>query len=128
MTSNRPYLVRALHEWIVDNGLTPHVLVNAQLPGVVVPQQYVHEGRIVLNIGPSAAHNLYLGNDEIRFHARFGGVSTEVSFPPRAVLAVYARENGEGMAFPDEPALPTPPDAPKPARDSDRRARLKIVK
>lgn len=102
MTSNRPYLIRAMFDWIVDNGLTPHLLVDAEAPGVMVPQAFVEDGRIVLNIAPGAVHGLVLGNDGIRFSARFRGTPHQVQVPPRAVLGLYARENGHGMLFPDE--------------------------
>lgn len=111
MTSNRPYLIRALFEWILDNGMTPHVLVDATHPCADVPGQFVEEGRIVLNISPTAVHGLSLGNDTIRFAARFGGVAMQVEFPPAAVLALYARENGHGMVFPREETLPDQPTA-----------------
>jgi len=102
MTSSRPYLIRALYEWIVDNGLTPHLLVDATRPGVEVPQAYVDDGRIVLNIAPLAVHGLALGNERIEFDARFRGVPHHVVVPPAAVLAIYARENGQGMLFGEE--------------------------
>ncbi|KPK56058.1 MAG: hypothetical protein AMS22_02535 [Thiotrichales bacterium SG8_50] len=102
MTSSRPYLLRALHEWITDNGMTPHLLVNAELPDVVVPQQYVDKGKIVLNVSTSAVHALELGNDLVSFSARFAGSPMSVSFPIGAVMAIYARENGQGMMFPEE--------------------------
>lgn len=102
MTSNRPYLIRALFDWILDNEMTPHLLVDAESPGVLVPRNYVDEGRIVLNIAPSAVQGLVIGNDAVRFSARFGGVAQQVEIPPRAVLGIYARENGHGMLFPDD--------------------------
>lgn len=102
MTSSRPYLLRALHEWITDNGMTPHLLVNAELPDVVVPEQYVDKGKIVLNVSHSAVHALEMGNETISFSARFAGSPTSVSFPVHAVMAIYARENGQGMMFPEE--------------------------
>jgi stringent starvation protein B len=102
MTSNRPYLIRALYEWLLDNGLTPHLLVDAGHKSVVVPQQFVEDGRIVLNINPSAVMNLVMSNEMISFNARFGGRETDVFVPPLAVLGIYARENGRGMLFPDE--------------------------
>lgn len=103
MTSQRPYLLRALYEWIADNGMTPHVLVNAALPGVRVPLHAVKEGRIVLNIAERAVAKLELGNDVLRFTARFAGVSQVVSVPLEAVIAIYARETGQGMALPEDP-------------------------
>ena len=102
MTSNRPYLIRALHEWIADNDLTPHVLVDAEQPGVVVPRDYVAEGRIVLNVAAGAVHGLVLGNEAILFSARFGGKPYQVELPIAAVLGIYARENGHGMLFAEE--------------------------
>jgi stringent starvation protein B len=135
MTSSRPYLIRALYEWIDDNGLTPHLLVNAEYPGVEVPRQHVHEGRIVLNINPSAVRDLRLGNEWIEFSARFGGIARLVRIPLAAVQAIYARENGQGMAFGDETLDETQPETdpqpePEPPTPSGpaRRPVLKIVK
>lgn len=126
MTSNRPYLIRALYDWLVDNNLTPHLLVDAARDEVVVPKQFVEEGRIVLNVTPTAVRGLELGNDYITFNARFGGAPMDVVVPPDAVLGIYARENGRGMLFPEETPDDTPPeDDPKPSRD---RPTLKVVK
>ncbi len=132
MTSTRPYLIRALSEWIEDNSLNPHILVNAESPGVEVPKQHVQEGRIVLNINAPAVRDLRLGNDWIEFNARFGGVARTVRIPVAAVLAIYARENGQGMAFgeeqgDDEPP-PSTPQSDKPAGRPERKPTLKIVK
>ncbi|RDZ29231.1 ClpXP protease specificity-enhancing factor [Lysobacter silvisoli] len=102
MTSHRPYLLRALYEWIADNGMTPHLLVDATQPMVQVPSHAVKDGKIVLNVAERAVSRLEMGNDTIRFSARFGGVSHPVSVPVGAVLAIYARETGQGMALPDE--------------------------
>ena len=102
MNSSRPYLIRAVYEWIVDNGLTPYLLVNAEGEGVVVPAQYIQQGRIVLNVAPRAVMALELGNELIEFHARFGGVETGLSVPVAAVMAIYAQENGQGMAFSED--------------------------
>ena len=102
MTSHRPYLLRALYEWITDNGMTPHVLVDATRPAVQVPLHAVKEGKIVLNVAARAVQRLEMGNDVISFSARFGGVSQTVSVPVAAVLAIYARETGQGMALPEE--------------------------
>ena len=99
MTSSRPYLLRAMYDWISDNGLTPHLLVDATRPGVQVPPQSVKDGQVVLNVAMRAVANLDLGDDRIRFQARFGGVSQAVVCPIGAVLAIYARENGQGMMF-----------------------------
>ena len=124
MTSNRPYLIRAVNEWLLDNHCTPHLLVNADAPGVEVPRQYIQDGKIVLNIGPNAVEGLRVSNDAVTFLARFSGVSQLVSLPVSAVLAIYAKENGRGMMFGDEEGGPEPegPDD-KPARPS-----LKVVK
>lgn len=102
MTSHRPYLLRALYEWIADNGMTPHLLVDATRPAVQVPVHSVKEGKIVLNIAERAVSRLEMSNDSIRFSARFGGVSQTVSVPVSAVLAIYARETGQGMALPED--------------------------
>lgn len=100
----RPYLLRALYEWLVDNELTPQLLVNATLAGVRVPRQYVQDGKIVLNIAPHAIGGLQMGNDEVRFNARFAGVAQTVILPLYAIEAIYARENGAGTLFPAEQA------------------------
>lgn len=102
MTSRRPYLIRAVNDWIVDNGMTPYILVNAGFPGTDVPGQFVKDGKIVLNISAAAVHGLSLGMQEISFSARFSGKPCNVRVPVGAVLAVYARENGEGMVLPVE--------------------------
>lgn len=102
MTSHRPYLLRALYEWIADNGMTPHILVDARQPGVRVPAHAVKDGRIVLNVADRAVGRLEMDNDSVRFSARFGGVSQSVLVPVGAVLAIYARETGQGMALPEE--------------------------
>ena len=115
MTSQRPYLLRAIYEWIVDNGMTPHVLVDASLPGVRVPAHAVKDGRIVLNIAERAVGHLQMGNEALTFSARFAGVSQSVVVPMYAVIAVYSRETGQGMAMPDEDfAEPEAGEAPAP--------------
>lgn len=98
-TSTRPYLIRAIREWILDNGLTPHILVNARAKGASVPEQYVKDGKITFNVSHSAAKDLVLGNEEIEFDARFRGAPVFVRIPTEAVLAVYAKETGAGTAF-----------------------------
>ena len=129
LTSTKPYLLRALYEWIVDNHLTPYVLVDATAPGVVVPAHYVKEGKIVLNISPAAVRTLAIGNENIAFSARFGGTSYEISVPILAVRAIYAQENGKGMVFPEGEeetkgsGPPLPPGPPQP-----RKPRLRLVK
>jgi stringent starvation protein B len=157
MTSHRPYLLRALYEWIADNGMTPHLLVDATRPHVQVPTHAVKDGRIVLNVAERAVAGLQMTNEVIRFSARFGGVSHAVSVPVSAVLAIYARETGQGMALPEdvlagnadeaeiaieedaEEGAPAPlavvPNEPAPDDDSDpptptprRSGHLRIVK
>ncbi|MBI2993981.1 MAG: ClpXP protease specificity-enhancing factor [Gammaproteobacteria bacterium] len=124
MTSTRPYLLRALNEWILDNHLTPHMLVDATVSGAVVPQEQVEDGRIVFNVSPAAVRGLEISNAAVTFQARFAGRPLGVWIPIQAVLAIYAKENGKGMAFHvDEPAddgggRPTPTQKPA----------LKIVK
>ncbi|MEQ4532418.1 MAG: ClpXP protease specificity-enhancing factor [Mixta sp.] len=104
LTARRPYLLRAFYEWLLDNQLTPHLVVDINQHGVLVPLEYARDGQIVLNIAPRAVGNLELGNDEVRFNARFGGVPRQVTVPIAAVLAIYARENGAGTMFEPEPA------------------------
>lgn len=126
----KPYLVRALYDWIVDNDLTPYLLVDAERPEVVVPRQYVQDGKIVLNLKPQAVNSLSLGDRTIAFSARFGGTPMQVDIPLAAVLAMYAKETGKGMVFeneedngeapPPEPSPPSPPKAKAPF--------LKVVK
>lgn len=128
MTSSRPYLLRALYEWIVDNQLTPHILVDALHEDVIVPTQFIEEGRIVLNVSSHATHDLQLENDAVSFHARFSGVDTAVFVPMAAVLAIYSRENGQGMMFADEDegdGGDTPPDGTDP---DTRKPKLTVVK
>lgn len=127
MTSNRPYLIRGLYEWITDNGLTPHVLADATAEGIDVPPQAVKEGKIVLNLSQGAVRGLELGNDLIQCQARFGGVSSPVSIPVDAVMAVYARENGQGMLFPSDEKPDPPPDGGD-DDDGRKRSHLKVVK
>lgn len=102
MTSSRPYLVRAMYQWIVDNGMTPHLLVNAGYEHCMVPKGHINDGKIVLNIAPMAVQSLTLGDEEISFSARFGGQAESILVPVPAILAVYARENGQGMMFSDD--------------------------
>lgn len=109
MTSNKPYLIRAIYEWIVDNDLTPYILVNAEYPGVEVPQEHVSNGKIVLNISPQACRGLHLDNDKVVFTARFSGLTVQIVVVPAAILAIYAKENGRGMEFGEEYNEPPPP-------------------
>jgi len=125
MTTSRPYLLRAIHEWILDNDLTPYLLVDIESEGVDVPRQHGQNGKIVLNVSPQAVEGLMMGNDAISFRARFGGIATEVYVPMEAVLAIYAKENGRGMVFSDDEDEPSPDDTtPK----QTRRPNLKVVK
>ena len=125
MTSHRPYLLRALYEWIADNDMTPHLLVDAGQPGVQVPPHTIRDGKVVLNIAARAVSTLELGNDAVRFTARFGGVSHPVSVPVSAVLAIYARETGQGMALPEDSGPTDAGDEPAPPK---RGGHLRIVK
>ncbi len=135
----RPYLLRAMHQWILDCGNTPHVIVDADRAGSELPRAYVKEGKIVLNVSPSATQRLMIGNDEVQFDARFSGVVHHVRFPVSAVLGIYARETNEGMVFSEQDLGPEPPagpqgpggpgSGPKPPEDTPpRRPQLKVVK
>ncbi|MBA3582548.1 MAG: ClpXP protease specificity-enhancing factor [Gammaproteobacteria bacterium] len=137
MTSSRPYLIRAIYQWIVDNNSTPHLLVDVAVDGVEVPNEHIDNGKIILNVGPMAVQNLILGNDSIEFSARFSGQSRLISVPSHAVLAIYARENGQGMVFNDEPRGDTPIGAgkttdinsgAKKADNKSKKPNLRIVK
>ncbi len=118
MSPLRPYLLRALVDWITDNGLTPHLQVDAQQPGVVVPTSAVRDGMVVLNIAPRAVSQFSMDLEEVRFLARFGGVSQSIRIPVVAIQAVFVRENGRGMVFPDE-AQPTAAGGPVPRDPAD---------
>lgn len=138
MTSSRPYMIRALYDWIVDNGCTPYLLVDAHASEVQVPQQYVNkDGQIVLNIAPTAVVELAIENAAVSFNARFGGIPTDIYVPCSGVLGIYARENGQGMIF--EPEIDVDPEPPKPskpkavvskpaAKAEAKRPSLKVVK
>ena len=128
MTSNRPYLLRALYEWISANKMTPHILVDASVEGVDVPEQAVQKGKVILNIDHAAVHELNMANDWLSFNARFSGRRYEVKVPLEAVLAIYAKENGQGMMFAQEEGN-IPPTDPDSGPDSDsRKPHLKLVK
>ena len=101
MTSNRPYLIRAIYDWLVDNNLTPHLMVDATGVGVMAPLEFAEDGRLVLNVSPGAVRDIYLGNDMISFSARFHGKPMEIFIPPESVMGIYARENELGMLFAD---------------------------
>lgn len=132
MTPSRPYLIRALYEWIVDNDLTPYVLVDATAEALDAPMEYADSGKLVLNLAPRAVQALNLGNDGIAFNARFGGVPRAVWVPAMAVMAIYARENGQGMLFTDEDGGGNGPSGggttPSAGGGGDRKPALKVVK
>ena len=125
MSSNRPYLLRAMFEWITDNGMTPYLLVDAGAAGVRVPTTAIKDGRVVLSIAARAVAHLEIGNERITFLARFSGVSESIEIPVHAVLAIYAQENGQGMMFPAENA--PDPETPLP-QETPKRPRLHVVK
>jgi stringent starvation protein B len=129
MSSNRPYLIRALYDWLVDNGTTPYLMVNTEVDGVVVPPKFVDDGRIILNVDPSAVSDLELGNALISFSARFSGKAEDILIPPAAVMGIYAKENGQGMLFPEEEVKldDGPGDEPDPSSPG-KRPSLKVVK
>ncbi len=131
-TSRRPYLLRAMHEWISDNDQTPHVVVDAEQPNVEVPRQYVKEGKIILNLSHAATSGLKLGNEWVEFSARFAGVTRAVRVPVRAILGIYARETGQGMIFNESDLTPDPPGGKPPTppapEEGGRRPHLKVVK
>lgn len=132
MTSSRPYLVRAMYQWIVDNGMTPHLLVNAEHENCMVPAGHINDGKIVLNIAPMAVQGLTLGDDEVIFSARFSGKPESILVPVPAILAVYARENGQGMMFsdddnPDQSSGKGSDDGPETDPDKPR-PNLRVVK
>lgn len=143
LQGSRPYFLRAVNDWILDQGLTPYLLVDASWPGADVPLAYVEDGRIVLNINPSAVRDLLLANEEVSFSARFSGTTHWIRAPIGAVLGIYARENGEGLFFDAEEYNPDPeptlasvptaapadkPAADKPAASSKPRPSLRVVK
>src|ERR1700712_456957 len=119
MNSSRPYLIRALYEWIVDNDCTPHILVNAEYPSVQIPQGFANDGQIVLNISPSAVRHLHMDNDAVSFEGRFGGVPHSLFVPVAAVMGIYARENGQGMVFELEAPMDEDGDADDFLREVD---------
>lgn len=137
LKSRRPYLLRAMHEWISDNVQTPHIVVDASMQGVEVPRQYVQGGKIILNVSLSATSSLNLGNEHVSFRARFGAATYDVMVPIAAVLGIYARETGQGMIFSEtDSPPPVPPQAPTESAPGNgnggeaKRARptLKVVK
>jgi stringent starvation protein B len=137
MTSSRAYLVRAFNEWILDNDCTPYIVVNVAMEGVLVPQEYVIDGQIVLNILPASVRHLLMDNEGVSFDARFGGQPQSLYVPIGAVMAIYAKENGQGMVFDSEPdsTEPTGLDGSggaqtsslKQAKDKPKRPQLRVV-
>lgn len=131
MTSSKPYILRAIYEWLLDNDMTPHLLVDANAEDVVVPMQFVQDGRIILNIAPSAVQSLLLENADVTFSARFGGKPFNLYIPMGAILGIYSKENGQGTMFKedgmggDEPPETDPPEPEKPKRP---RPQLRVVK
>ena len=113
-SSNKPYLIHAIYEWVLDNDATPHIVIFADNPETVVPQQFVDNGKIVLNISPTAAQDLIIDEDGISFSARFGGKPHKIYSPLNAVMAIYASENGDGMSFDIESENDSPPPTPSP--------------
>lgn len=127
MSSLKPYLIRAIYEWILDNNLTPHLLIDADHPDAVLPDDFIENGQIVLNIRPEATDALSLGNEDIQFNARFAGKAIHIIVPISQVQAIYAKENGKGMIFDDEDDG-TPPPAPEPEKKSTGKPHLRVVK
>lgn len=145
MTPSRGYLVKGLFDWIVDNDLTPHLVVAADVPGTNVPQAFVKEGQITLNVSPSAVRDLFIDTQAVSFSARFGGVPMQVYVPTAAIMAIFARENGQGMGFGMEPgaeqlqqsieqslassvSAPVKTDEKKPASTKKAKPGLRVVK
>ena len=125
MTSSKPYLLRALYEWILDNETTPYILVDASYEGLMIPSGIASDGKVVLNLAPQAIQNLDIANTHISFSARFSGVAEDIYCPLGSLLAIYARENGEGMMFPaEETSDSSEPDSD----DKPKGPTLKIVK
>ena len=128
MLPKRPYLLRAMYQWITDCGNTPHVIVDAGRDGTEVPRNYVKDGKIVLNLSESATQRLRLGTDEVEFDARFAGINHHVRFPVAAVLGIYAKETQEGMVFSEQDLGPEPPRPTQESEGPPRRPQLKVVK
>jgi stringent starvation protein B len=127
MTSNRPYLIRAFYQWIVDNDLTPYILVDVNYPGVQVPLEFASGNRVVLNISPSACRGLLLENDRILFTAKFSGQATQISLSPLAVMEIYAKENGRGISFPPDEDDPLPEPPKDKSKDKKKKPFLRLV-
>ncbi|NQY25655.1 MAG: ClpXP protease specificity-enhancing factor [Piscirickettsiaceae bacterium] len=127
MTSQKPYLVRAIYEWLLDNQLTPYLLVNTTIDGVQVPHDYINDNKIVLNIAPNAISNFHANNEWVSFSARFSGKPMELFVPITAILAIYSKENNEGMFFTDDEPL-KPPTPSKSSSIKRAQPKLKVVK
>ena len=129
MTPLKPYLVRSLYEWILENGMTPYLLVDASYEGVIVPKAYVSDDRIILNTHPSAVQNWVLDNEAVSFSARFSGISENLYVPISAIMAAYTKENGKGMMFDDQFEDDVPPEPNSaPVKTETKKPFLKIVK
>jgi stringent starvation protein B len=134
MTSNQPYLLKAFFDWIIDNGMTPYMVIDTSLPGVEVPHQFVKDNQIVLNVSPNACANFFMDLSHVTFQARFSGQPMLIRFPSRAVTAIYSKENGAGTVFttatmgPDEPQADTPAPESKSNKASAKKASLRVVK
>ncbi len=126
MTSSKPYLIRALYEWVLDNNTTPYILVDTSNDQVSIPAGIANDGKVVLNLSPTAIQNLEMTNEHISFSARFNGVSEDLYCPVSSLMAIYARENGEGMMFPVEESS----DSGQPPAEGDKPSgpTLKIIK
>ncbi len=125
MTSLKPYLIRSIYDWIIDNQLTPHLLVDAENTDAILPQDYIEDGKIILNLRPEAIQGLTLDNEEIQFNARFSGTAMQIFVPTVAVLAIYAKENGKGMMFDPEEY---DNEAPPPATKKPEKPHLRVIK
>lgn len=128
MTPSRPYLLRGIYEWLIDNNQTPYLLVDAEAEGVVVPREHIQDGKIILNISPSATGQLDMSNESISFNARFAGKPMQIYVPVMAALALYSKENGRGMMFPDEQETSPEPPGPDNTDPSNGKPRLTLVK
>jgi stringent starvation protein B len=126
LSRQRPYLLRAMHEWMTDNALTPHIVVDATFENLRVPTEHVRDNKIVLNVSYAATRGLVIGNDAVTFEARFSGVSRALNIPIDAVLGIYARENGQGMVFSEESGPNPPPEGPD--SSDGKRPTLRVVK
>ncbi len=126
MTPLKPYLIRSIYDWVIDNSLTPHLLVDAEDENAVLPEEFIEDGKIVLNIRPEAIQGLSLGNEDIQFNARFGGKPMHIVAPISAVMAIYAKENGKGMIFDNE--SDDGHDEPPPAQKTSNKPNLRVVK